>query len=100
MSVGKIRLLVSFFCKIPCFESKIKYRTYLVDLSEPVDVYSAWIDACEEVNRQKRLQAQKAKERASRDDSRSPPPQSYTSRDRLNPYDQDEDDEDEEDDDY
>jgi transcription elongation factor Elf1 len=63
-----------------------------------VDVYSAWIDACEEVNRQKRLQAQNAKERVSRDDSRSPPPQSYSSRDRLDPYDQD--DEDEEDDDY
>jgi transcription elongation factor Elf1 len=64
-----------------------------------VDVYSAWIDACEEVNRQKRLQALKTKERASRDDSRSPPPTSYSSRDRLNPYDQ-EDDEDDEDDDY
>lgn len=58
-------------------------------MDEPVDVYSGWIDACEEVNKQKKLQALKQRERgtASRGDSRSPPPQN-----RLDPFDEDDDD--------
>lgn len=53
-----------------------------------MDVYSAWIDACEEVNKRKKLEAQRARER-----NESPPPQDY-SEDRLNPFDEDEDDDD------
>lgn len=56
-------------------------------MDEPVDVYSGWIDACEEVNKQKKLQALKQRERANREDSRSPPPQ-----DRVDPFDEDDDD--------
>lgn len=56
-------------------------------MDEPVDVYSGWIDACEEVNKQKKLQAIKQRGPSSRDDSRSPPPQS-----RLDPFDEDDDD--------
>lgn len=62
------------------------------DLDEPVDVYSAWIDACEDVNQQRRMKAAQ-KSRESRDDSRSPPPQSY-SEDRLDPFDEDDEDDD------
>ncbi|KAL9555685.1 hypothetical protein MBANPS3_002246 [Mucor bainieri] len=65
---------------------------WAADLDEPVDVYSAWIDACEDVNQQRRMKAAQ-KSRESRDDSRSPPPQSY-SEDRLDPFDEDDDDDD------
>ncbi|KAL9540143.1 hypothetical protein PS6_010898 [Mucor atramentarius] len=72
--------------------SGILTHTPATDLDEPVDVYSAWIDACEDVNQQRRMKAAQ-KSRESRDDSRSPPPQSY-SEDRLDPFDEDDDDDD------
>ncbi|KAI8347648.1 transcription elongation factor Elf1 like-domain-containing protein [Blakeslea trispora] len=80
---------------LTCKICDVNWQTTITYLDEPVDVYSAWIDACEEVNRQKKLQSQRA--RTQRNDSRSPsPPRQNYSSNQLDPYDDDE----EEDDDY
>ncbi|KAI8886929.1 Elf1-domain-containing protein [Backusella circina FSU 941] len=78
---------------LTCKVCDVNWQCTVTYLDEPVDVYSAWIDACEEVNKRKKLEAQRARDRNTRDDSRSPPPQDY-SEDRLNPFDEDEDDDD------
>ncbi|CAO3651866.1 unnamed protein product [Mucor fragilis] len=84
-SPNKVGILT---CKI----CSVSWQCPVTYLDEPVDVYSAWIDACEDVNQQRRMKAAQ-KSRESRDDSRSPPPQSY-SEDRLDPFDEDDDDDD------
>ncbi|KAI8989467.1 transcription elongation factor Elf1 like-domain-containing protein [Pilobolus umbonatus] len=82
---------------LSCKVCDVNWQNPVTYLDEPVDVYSAWIDACEDVNRQKRLQAQKARERSMANDttrtqSISPPPTRDYSNDRLDPFDEDEDD--------
>ncbi|GAA5805253.1 transcription elongation factor Elf1 like-domain-containing protein [Helicostylum pulchrum] len=73
---------------LSCKVCDVSWQCVVTYLDEPVDVYSGWIDACEEVNKQKKLQALKQRERATnREDSRSPPPQ-----DRLDPFDEDDED--------
>ncbi|KAG2209230.1 hypothetical protein INT47_005522 [Mucor saturninus] len=72
---------------LSCKICDITWQCTVTYLDEPVDVYSGWIDACEEVNKQKKLQAMKQRGPSSRDDSRSPPPQN-----RLDPFDEDDDD--------
>ncbi|EIE77857.1 hypothetical protein RO3G_02561 [Rhizopus delemar RA 99-880] len=57
-------------CKIDN-ANKLGHLNYL---DEPVDVYSAWIDACEDVNRRKRLERSK---NLGRDEPRSPAAGSY-----------------------
>jgi transcription elongation factor Elf1 len=62
-------------------------------LDEPVDVYSGWIDACEELNKRKKAEAARRAQGSSsnnRADSGSPPPSHLN--DRLDPFDEDEDD--------
>ncbi|ORE12725.1 hypothetical protein BCV71DRAFT_190552, partial [Rhizopus microsporus] len=56
-------------CKID-HANKLGHLNYL---DEPVDVYSAWIDACEDVNQRKRLE----RSRNGREEVRSPPPAAY-----------------------
>ncbi|KAI8984665.1 transcription elongation factor Elf1 like-domain-containing protein [Mycotypha africana] len=85
----------------------VSWQTNITYLDEPVDVYSAWIDACEELNKRQRVQ----RARQLRPDldnvdygrrSTSPPLTLSTSRntrdddnlDRLDPFDDDEDDDD------
>ncbi len=41
----------SIHCKLIIYKSWFKYFFLWIDLSEAVDVYNSWIDACEEQNR-------------------------------------------------
>ncbi|KAI8058975.1 transcription elongation factor Elf1 like-domain-containing protein [Gilbertella persicaria] len=78
---------------LTCKICDVNWQTTITYLDEPVDVYSAWIDACEEVNRQKRLQAQRA--RTQRNNSRSPSPVRQNYSNQLDPFDDDDEEEDE-----
>ncbi|CAO3692827.1 unnamed protein product [Rhizopus stolonifer] len=40
-----------------CKVCSVTWQSQITYLDEPVDVYSGWIDACEDVNRRKRLRA-------------------------------------------
>ncbi|KAI9480281.1 MAG: transcription elongation factor 1 [Benjaminiella poitrasii] len=87
---------------LSCKICGVSWQDTITYLDEPVDVYSAWIDACEELNKQKKVRAQQRREEGITDSfnqrDRSPQ-QSPLSRDntypedRLDPFD-DEDDED------
>ena len=41
-----------FIVSITIFLFDEKFNLVVVDLSEPIDVYNSWIDACEEQNRE------------------------------------------------
>ncbi|KAG1054631.1 hypothetical protein G6F46_008224 [Rhizopus delemar] len=57
-----------------CKVCSVTWQYPITYLDEPVDVYSAWIDACEDVNRRKRLERSK---NLGRDEPRSPAAGSY-----------------------
>ncbi|KAI8388354.1 transcription elongation factor Elf1 like-domain-containing protein [Radiomyces spectabilis] len=48
---------------LACKICDVSWQCGITYLDEPVDVYSAWIDACEEVNRSKRQAAARARDR-------------------------------------
>ncbi|CEJ03122.1 hypothetical protein G6F70_008640 [Rhizopus microsporus] len=56
-----------------CKVCAVNWQCPITYLDEPVDVYSAWIDACEDVNQRKRLE----RSRNGREEVRSPPPAAY-----------------------
>ncbi|ORX53630.1 Elf1-domain-containing protein [Hesseltinella vesiculosa] len=68
---------ISWQCSITCklifidfflfAGSRLTLFIFMLDLDEPVDVYSAWIDACEEVNKTK-----KQSRPSNRDDDQEP----------------------------
>ncbi|KAI8062459.1 transcription elongation factor Elf1 like-domain-containing protein [Gongronella butleri] len=72
---------------LSCKVCDISWQCSITYLDEPVDVYSAWIDACEEVNK-----AKKQSRASNRDDGDENPAPAATSLP--------DDDDDEDDDDY
>ncbi|SAM03252.1 hypothetical protein [Absidia glauca] len=80
---------------LTCKVCDIAWQCSITYLDEPVDVYSAWIDACEEVNKAKKAAAARARNDAKeRDDDNDAPAYSNQVEQGV-PYD-DEDDEDDE----
>ena len=51
---------------IRCRVCDANYQTFVTELSEPVDVYCQWIDACEDAN--KRLSMTRSKDLVEEDD--------------------------------
>ncbi|KAG1446977.1 hypothetical protein G6F56_009407 [Rhizopus delemar] len=58
-----------------CKVCSVTWQYPVTYLDEPVDVYSAWIDACEDVNQRKRLE--RLQKRSEREEPRSPAAGSY-----------------------
>lgn len=54
--------------KVSCGVCGEEYVSVIDRLAEPVDVYAAWIDACEEANNEKNLQQQQREEEEQREE--------------------------------
>lgn len=88
-------MMLVLYCRTQHFFYGLNKLLSTIDLDEPVDVYSAWIDACEEVNKAKKAAAARARNDAKeRDDDNDAPAYSNQVEQGV-PYD-DEDDEDDE----
>ncbi len=53
---------------IRCRVCDASYQTYVTALSEPVDVYSQWIDACEDANKRLSMSAGRKEDLVLEDD--------------------------------
>ncbi|KAI7862557.1 transcription elongation factor Elf1 like-domain-containing protein [Spinellus fusiger] len=76
---------------LSCKICDITWQCPINVLDEPVDVYSAWIDACEDVNKSKRNVRVSDRSRESAEESARPSTAAY-SNDQLDPFDEDEED--------
>ncbi|ORZ08968.1 transcription elongation factor Elf1 like-domain-containing protein [Absidia repens] len=76
-----------------CKVCDIAWQCSITYLDEPVDVYSAWIDACEEVNKSKKQAAARAREQErDRDDDANEAPTYSSQGNQGDPYDDEDDD--------
>ncbi|KAI7897527.1 transcription elongation factor Elf1 like-domain-containing protein [Cokeromyces recurvatus] len=74
---------------LSCKICGVSWQDTITYLDEPIDVYSAWIDACEELNKQRKVRAQQQRMETT-NSQRSPPPRSNVhSEDHLDPFDDD-----------